>query len=56
MGLEKSSVPGLISMSMGSTGVKRISDISLSKGCEDRPWKLRDQSVGEPSPLPSTHE
>ena len=41
---------------MGSTGVKRILDISLSKGCEDRPWKLRDQSVGEPSPLTSTHE
>ena len=49
-------VPGFISMSAGSTGAKRISDISLSNGCEDKPWKLRDQSAGEPSPLPSTHE
>ena len=36
---------GLISMSPGSRGARRISIASLAKGSTERPWKDFDQSM-----------
>ena len=36
---------GLISMSLGSRGARRMSVASLAKGSTERPWKDFDQSI-----------